>query len=279
MTDEVVLYRVEDGVAVITLNRPERMNAWTGKLQAQYFEHLAEADQSGEVGAIVLTGAGRGFCPGADMDGLAAAAGGRESNLGQAAGGSGNGRQERPMTFPITIGKPLIAAINGACAGLGLVQALMCDLRFAAPGVKFTMAFSRRGLIAEHGASWLLPRLIGTSRALDVMLSSRVFTSEEALDLGIVNRVVAADQLMDEAIAYARDLAKNCSPASMAIIKQQVYRHATLDLDTAWRESNELMAMTLAGPDFKEGVASFVEKRPPAFAPLGEGTPIDFPFD
>src|SRR5436309_9912685 len=194
MTDEVVLYRVEDGVAVITLNRPERMNAWTGKLQAQYFEHLAEADQSGEVGAIVLTGAGRGFCPGADMDGLAAAAGGRESNLGQAAGGSGNGRQERPMTFPITIGKPLIAAINGACAGLGLVQALMCDLRFAAPGAKITTAFSRRGLVAEHGSSWILPRLVGPSRALDLLLSGRIVLAEEAVELGLVDRVANPDR-------------------------------------------------------------------------------------
>src|SRR3954447_4353637 len=259
MADEVVLYRVEDGVAVITLNRPERMNAWTGQLQLEYFDHLDEANRSPEVGAIVLTGAGRGFCPGADMDGLAAAAGNQGSVARPAAASGASGRgEERTMLFPTTIGKPLIAAINGACAGLGLVQALMCDLRFAAPGVKFTMAFSRRGLIAEHGASWLLPRLIGTSRALDVMLSSRVFTSDEALELGILNRVVATDELLPETIAYARDLAKNCSPASMAIIKQQVYRHAALDLETAWQESNQLMAMTLAGPDFKEGVASFV---------------------
>jgi enoyl-CoA hydratase/carnithine racemase len=283
MADEVVLYRVEDGVAVITLNRPERMNAWTGQLQLEYFDHLAEANGSPDVGAIVLTGAGRGFCPGADMAGLEAAAG-RQGESGRSGGGGGGGggggqADPRPMIFPTTIGKPLIAAINGACAGLGLVQALMCDLRFAVPGAKFTMAFSRRGLIAEHGASWLLPRLIGTSRALDVMLSSRVFTSEEALELGIVNRVVPADELMSEAIAYAGDLARNCSPASMAIIKQQVYRHAAMDLDSAWHESNKLMAMTLSGPDFKEGVTSFVEKRPPAFAPLGSGTPTDFDLD
>ena len=279
MADEVVLYRVEDGVAVITLNRPERMNAWTAQLQLEYFDHLEEAQRSPDVGAIVVTGAGRGFCPGADMGGLAAAAGAQGGGGAPGGGAAAGGRADtRPMTLPTTIGKPLIAAINGACAGLGLVQALMCDLRFAVPGAKFTMAFSRRGLIAEHGASWLLPRLVGTSRALDIMLSSRVFTSEEALELGVVNRVVPTDDLLPETIAYARDLARNCSPASMAIIKQQVYRHATLDLDTAWRESNQLMAMTLTGPDFKEGVTSYIEKRPPAFAPLGEGTPTDFDF-
>lgn len=267
MADEA-LYRVEDGVAVITLNRPERLNAWTPGLQEQYFDGLARAAGSSDVGAIVVTGAGRGFCAGADMAHL--------QSIGEGGGGqrerSERPAEERAMTFPLTVGKPVIAAINGACAGLGLVQALMCDLRFAAVGAKFTTAFARRGLIAEHGVSWLLPQLVGTSNALDLLLSGRVFTSEEALTLGMVNRVFDAEQLMPEALAYARDVAANCSPASLAIIKRQVYRHVTLDLDTAWAESNRLMAASLRGPDFKEGVTSFVDKRAPAFAPLGEGT-------
>src|SRR3954454_2163100 len=159
MADEVVLYRVEDGVAVITLNRPERMNAWTAQLQVQYFDRLGEANASPDVGAIVVTGAGRGFCPGAGMGGLAAAAESQGTGGGGGGGGGGASGDERrsdprQMIYPTTIGKPLIAAINGACAGLGLVQALMCDIRFAAPGVKFTVAFARRGLIAEHGMSW-----------------------------------------------------------------------------------------------------------------------------
>ena len=182
----------------------------------------------------------------------------------------------RRMTCPLTVPKPLIAAINGACAGLGLVQALMADIRYAAAGAKFTMAFSRRGLIAEHGSSWLLPRLIGTSRALDLLLSSRVFTAEEAHELGLVNRVLPVEEVVPAAIEYARDLAKNASPASMAVIKQQVYRHATTDLDSAMKDSNKLMAASLGGPDFKEGVASFVQKRPPAFAPLGDGSPWEW---
>jgi enoyl-CoA hydratase/carnithine racemase len=245
------------------------MNAWTPPLQRAYFDGLAEAVASPEVGAIVVTGAGRGFCPGADMDYL--------QGLGGDDAGAGNEpRDDRRITFPLTVPKPLIAAINGACAGLGLVQALMADVRYAAAGAKFTMAFSRRGLIAEHGSSWLLPRLIGTSRALDVMLSSRVFTSEEAYELGLVNRVLPADEVVPAAVDYARDLAKNVSPASMAVIKQQVYRHAIADLDTALRDSNKLMSASLGGPDFKEGVASFVEKRPPDFAPLGDGSPWEW---
>ena len=266
MADEA-LYRVEDGVAVVTLNRPERMNAWTPPLQRAYFDRLAEATAAPEVGAIVVTGAGRGFCPGADMDYL--------QGLGEPADAD-QPADTRRITFPLTVPKPLIAAINGACAGLGLVQALMADVRYAAAGAKFTMAFSRRGLIAEHGSSWLLPRLVGTSRALDIMMSSRVFTSEEACELGVVNKVLPLDEVLPAAIEYARDLARNCSPASLAVIKQQVYRHATTDLDTALRDSAKLMAASLGGPDFKEGVASFVEKRPPAFAPLGEGSPWEW---
>jgi enoyl-CoA hydratase/carnithine racemase len=258
---EEVLYRVEDAVAIVTLNRPERLNAWTPSLETAYFDCLAEATASSEVAAVVVTGAGRGFCPGADMNYL--------QELG--AGGTRE-RDPRPMTFPMQVPKPMIAAINGACAGLGLVQALMCDLRYAAAGAKFTTAFSRRGLVAEHGSSWLLPRMIGTSRALDLLLSGRVFTSEEAYELGVVNRVVAVESVLAEAVDYARELAANCSPASLAAIKGQVYRHYTVDLETARRESDRLMGISLAGPDFTEGVASFVEKRPPHFPPLGEGT-------
>ena len=270
MAEDVVLYEVQDGVALVTLNRPDRMNAWTGEMEERYFDLLQQAADDPEVGAIVVTGAGRGFCPGADMDLLQGIGGG---------GGAGSGpfgEVRRPVTFPTTIPKPIIAAINGACAGVGLVQALMADVRFAASGVKFTTAFARRGLIAEYGSSWLLPRLVGTSRALDLLMSARVVKSEEALELGIVNRVCPPEALLPEALAYARDIAANCSPASMATIKQQIYRHATVDLDTALDESNKVMRQSLAGPDFKEGVSSYVEKRPPAFAPLGQGTLFDW---
>ena len=270
MSDEqVVLYEVKEGVALITLNRPERLNAWNGAIEVGYFDRLEEASLDADVKVIVLTGAGRGFCAGADMDLL--------QGIGQA-GGAGEQGPRRPPTFPLTVPKPIIAAINGACAGIGFVHALMCDLRFAAAGAKFTMAFARRGLVAEHGASWLLPRLVGQANALDILMSSRVFLAEEARELGVVNRVVPPEQLMDETMAYAADLAANCSPASMAAMKKQVYRHVASDLTTAMEESNVLMAESLRQPDFKEGVASFVDKRPPQFAPLsikpGEATSV-----
>src|SRR5581483_2590633 len=129
----------------------------------------------------------------------------------------------RPVIFPLSIRKPIIAAVNGACAGLGLVMALMCDLRFASEEAKFTTAFVRRGLIAEHGISWMLPRLVGPARALDLLISGRVVLGTEAADLGLVNWAVPADSVVERAVSYARELADQCSPASMAVIKQQVY--------------------------------------------------------
>src|SRR5688572_9911590 len=261
MADDVVLHEVrDDGVGILTLNRPERMNAWTGELETRYFQLLEDFDKSDDVRAIVVTGAGRGFCPGADMDLLQGLGGGGAS---LAAG------DRKPVTFPLTVRKPLIGAINGACAGVGLVQALMFDVRFAAAGAKITFAFARRGLIAEYGSSWILPRLTGMSRAIDLMMSSRVFTSEEALDLGVVNYVVPKEDVLEKAVEYASDIAQNCSPTSIAVMKQQLYGHALLDVDTALAESNKLMRESLAREDFKEGVQSYVQKRPPAFPPLG----------
>src|SRR5436190_1806261 len=161
-----------------------------------------------------------------------------------------------------------ILTLNGPCAGIGLVQALMCDIRFAAEGAKLTTAFSRRGLVAEHGISWILPRLVGPARALDLLLSGRVVLAEEAAALGVVNRVLAPDELLDHSLAYAKDLAANCSPASMAAMKRQVYADLERGLEPALSEANRLMADSLVAPDFKEGVASFVERREPRFAPI-----------
>ena len=194
-----------------------------------------------------------------------------ENNVEQGIGGGGSGDGGEPdirnATYPISIPKPIIAAVNGACAGLGLVHALACDLRFAAEGAKFTVAFSRRGLIAEHGLSWTMPRLVGQSVALDLIMSGRVFLADEAKELGIVNRVCPPEALLDETLAYADDLATNASPTSMAIMKHQIYNHPMMSLSEAMAESNRLMRESLRRPDFKEGVASFVEKRVPNFAP------------
>jgi enoyl-CoA hydratase/carnithine racemase len=257
---DTVLYEVTDRVATITLNRPERLNAWTGEMGTAYFDALDRAAADPEVRVVVVTGAGRGFCAGADMDML----------QGIGAGTAGGDPETRPHTHAMSIRKPVIAAINGACAGLGFVHALACDLRFAASGAKFTTAFSRRGLIAEHGVSWTLPRLVGQAVALDLLLSGRVFVAEEAYELGVVNKVVAADALMDEVRAYARELASQVSPASMAAIKHQVYNHPQLSIEDALADSNGLMKASLKGSDFREGVASFVERRDPDFAPLAD---------
>src|SRR5919199_1535839 len=206
---EVVQRSIRDGVALLTLNRPERLNAWTGEMERAYFDLLAECGDDEDVRAIVVTGAGRGFCAGADMQELQSIG---DGGVDEAA----RGRDRRPQAFPLTIPKPILAAINGPVAGIGLVQALMCDIRFAAAGAKITTAFARRGLVAEHGISWALPRLVGPAHALDLLLSGRVVLAEEAAQMGLVNRVLAPEQLLDETLAYARDMAASCSPAAMA---------------------------------------------------------------
>ncbi len=259
---DAVLYERRGAVATITLNRPDRLNAWSPDLHRGYFESLDRAAADPAVRVIVVTGAGRGFCAGADMDVLQGIGAGTTS-----ADGDDADHPDWKHTHAMTIPKPVIAAINGACAGLGFVHALACDIRFAASGAKFTAAFSRRGLIAEHGSSWTLPRLVGQAVAMDVMVSGRVFLAEEAKELGIVNAVFAPESLLEETMAYAGDLATNVSPTSMAVMKRQIYTHPSMPLDDALAESNRLMHESLRRPDFKEGVASFVEKRPPDFAP------------
>jgi enoyl-CoA hydratase/carnithine racemase len=261
MADDVVLYEVSDGIATLTLNRPDRLNAWTGALANRYYDLLEEAGASPDVRVIVVTGAGKGFCAGADMDNLQ----GRQTDDD---GGPVSPTTERLITHPLTIPKPIIAAINGACAGIGFCASLMADIRFAAAGAKFTTAFVRRGLIAEHGSSWMLPRLVGHAVALDLLYSGRVFLAEEAKELGVVNKVFAPDELIAKTREYATDLITHCSPKSMATIKAEIYRHWTADLVPSVKEANELMVRSFGYPDFKEGVTSFVERRDPDFEPL-----------
>ncbi|ACU70073.1 Enoyl-CoA hydratase/isomerase [Catenulispora acidiphila DSM 44928] len=258
---ELVLAERHGAVLLLTLNRPERLNAWNLALEERYFALLDEAEIDPEVRVVVVTGAGRGFCAGADMEDL--------SQLGTVDPDTlADERTRRPRERPLAFRKPLIAAINGPAAGLGLVQALYCDLRFATPEAKFTTAFARRGLIAEYGSAWLLPRLVGQSRALDLLMSARVVLGDEALAMGLVDRVLPGESLLSTTLAYAADLAENCSPASMALIKQQVYEAMDSDLPSAIEVSTRLMHESFRHPDAAEGVHSYLERRPPRFAPL-----------
>ncbi len=258
--EDLVLTEVDaDGVATFTLNRPERRNAWTAPMENRYFDLLAAADADPAVRVGVLTGAGTSFCPGRDM-----------SRLAEVAGRPVNISARRPQYAPRLFRKPLIAAINGACAGIGLTQALMCDVRFAARGARFSTAFARRGLGAEYGMSWVLPRYVGVGNALDLLLSSRVFEADEARELGLVNRVLEPGNVLPAAREYARDLARNCSPAAMAAIRHQVLADLDASFEEASRRSYAVMEVLNSGPDFTEGVDSFVQKRPPAFRPLAD---------
>jgi enoyl-CoA hydratase/carnithine racemase len=224
-----------------------------------YFESLDKAMADPNVRVVVVTGAGKGYCAGADLGTLqgANADDDDESIL--------DGRMQDEIT---RMPKPIIAAINGAVAGVGLVQALMCDLRFAADTAKITCAFSKRGLVAEYGVSWVLPRLVGPANALDLLMSSRIVMPDEAHAMGMINKVVPAAQLMDVVMTYASDLAMNVSPASMAVMKSQVYNDYEKDVATASKDALVLMGESFLRPDFKEGVLSYVQKRQAQFPPL-----------
>jgi enoyl-CoA hydratase/carnithine racemase len=276
MYDEI-LYDVKDPVATIHLNRPDRLNALTYGMLEELRHALAQAEQDERVVGIVITGSGRGFSAGMDMQSLGATAAGqtvRQRGARAALQAEPGDRSMGPdfqvtWGYLLTIRKPLVAAVNGPCAGLSFVIALLCDLRFASEKARFTTSFSQRGLIAEHGISWVLPRLVGASRALDLLWSARKLDAAEAERLGVVDRVVPHEELLPAARAYIENLAESCSPTSLMIMKQQVYRHLMQPLGAAMEESNRLMAESLTRSDFKEGVASFVEKRPPRFGPIG----------
>jgi enoyl-CoA hydratase/carnithine racemase len=257
MTDEV-LYAAADGVAVITLNRPEKLNAWSPAMTDLYLAALDGATADPGARAVVVTGAGKGFCAGADMTLLA----------GLADGGPRVANADRPpYQMEPAVPKPVIAAINGACAGLGLVRALYCDLRVAVRGAKITTAFARRGLAAEYGMSWLLPRIVGMPNALDLLMSGRTLLAEEAAEIGLVDRLVD-DDVLGAATEYAGQLARLSSPVSMREVKRQVWGDLSSSLEESVERAESLMAASFDGADFAEGVASYLDRRDPKFPPL-----------
>ncbi|MBC8752359.1 enoyl-CoA hydratase [Paraburkholderia sp. WC7.3b] len=259
MSEPEVIRKLDGHVLILTLNRPERLNAWTYDLGDLYFDLLDKADADPEVRAILVTGAGRGFCSGMDAEVLAQSASGAKRMPSKG----------RRMTHAMSIRKPIVGAINGACAGFGLIQALHFDVRFAARSAVFTCAFTRRGLNAEYGSSWLLPRLIGHGRAMDLILSGRKFDAAEAERIGLVNRICDDGELMSAALAYAQELATWCSPIAMADAKLQVNSDWDVSLNDAEDRAKALGHQPGHRQDFAEGVKSFVEKRAPNFIPLG----------
>ena len=270
---EEIIYEVADPVATITINRPERLNALTARTQVEIKHAMIAAERDERVVGIILTGAGRAFSAGADMRSLAEIAErravDRDDSLAQLEAEC-RGREVEPefsvtWSFIPSLKKPVIAAVNGPCAGMSTAIAAMCDLRFASDSAVFTTSFSQRGLVAEHGLSWMLPGLLGPAKALDLLWSARRVDAQEAERLGLVDRVVRGDELLATARGYIENLARNSSPASIMIMKRQVYLHLMKPLHEAMEDTNRLMAESLTRDDFREGVASFVEKRAPAF--------------
>src|ERR1700733_2691432 len=271
MPSQEILYCVANRVATITLNRPDKLNAWTAVMEKEVSSAMENAERDHDVRVIVLTGAGRGFCAGADMSLLSAVAEqgfvdqNREDQSREAArDGVPLDFQKRYSYFP-AIGKPVIAAINGPVVGLGLVITLYCDLRLASDAARFSTTFARRGLVAEYGMAWMLPRIVGIANALDLLFSARTIDAAEALGMGLVNRILPQESFLEKVHEYAQELASTVSPRSLRIIKRQVYEAMFQPLSEAFDVSvNEMMA-SFKTEDFKEGVAHFVEKRPPAF--------------
>jgi enoyl-CoA hydratase/carnithine racemase len=271
MPSPETLYQVADHVATITLNRPDNLNAWTGVMEQGVRSAMNEAEQDIKVRVIVLTGAGRGFCAGADMSLLKNAA---DRGVDQSKGGAIETREQRAGVRPDfqkkhsyfpAVGKPVIAAINGPVVGLGLVIALYCDLRWASDAARLSTTFARRGLIAEYGMAWMLPRLVGLPNALDLLLTARTIDAAEALRMGLVNQVFSQDVFRDKVLENARELASSVSPRSLRVIKRQVYDAMFQGLAEAFEISEREMLASLQSNDFKEGVAHYLEKRPPAF--------------
>jgi enoyl-CoA hydratase/carnithine racemase len=260
MSDDLILWDIEDGVGIVTFNRPERHNAQNQTFERQYIEILAEADQNPDVRVVLVTGAGRAFCVGGDFDTLDEIA---------ATGDFFDEQLPRVLTrFNASVRKPVIAAVNGAAAGSGMVYALSADVRFASTQAKFATGFARLGLAAERGASWYLTQIVGLGTALDLLLSGRVVLADEAERLGLVSRVVPPEQLLDTALSWAHEVIGKCSPNAMAVIKAQCYRDTSLHLLQGIAESADITFRLLRGPDLEEGVNAFREKRPAKFPPL-----------
>ena len=257
---------VHDGIGLITLNRPHRMNAWTGRMHTEYRWCLATLDRDPSVGAIVVTGKGRGFCVGGDAEALAGHVkkGGYDAGTPPSLEKPGYGVDplfEASFAYQFGLSKPILAAMNGPAAGVGLALACFADLRFAAAGARFTTAHGKLNLPAEYGLSWLLPRLIGLTRANELLLSSRIFLTDEAFDLGLLNALLEPEELMPYTYDYARRLTDTGSPGSLRETKRQIYTDLHRDVGAAVRDADALLERMMTEADYREAVSAFMEKR------------------
>lgn len=273
MPYEEILYSVADGVAEVTLNRPEKLNAWTLRMGAEVEHALRTADADPAVRAIIVTGAGKGYCAGADMDMLQGLQGGGDASASFGDLGELPPLDESlpaalrgPYSYPMALTTPVIAAVNGVAAGLGLSYMLFYDMRIASDRARFGTVFARRGLVAEHGSAWLLPRLVGMHNASDLLFTGRLIDAQEAHAMGLVNRVVPHDALLTEARAVASDIATWCSPRSLRLMKRQLYTNQFVDLGASMAEADREMVASFTTEDFREGVASFLGRRKPRFS-------------
>ncbi|MEM6707445.1 MAG: enoyl-CoA hydratase-related protein [Pseudomonadota bacterium] len=268
MSAPVIEYAVDNGIATIALNRPERMNAWTGRLHTAYREALLEADDDPAVAVIVVTGRGRGFCVGGDSQALEGHAqrgaydAGIKANIAKPGYGT-DPHFDASFAYHFGLSKPIIAAVNGPAAGVGLALACFADLRFAVRGVRCTTAHGKLNLPAEYGLAWLLPRMIGLARANDLLLTSRVFLSDEAAELGLFNSVHDADDLLPYTYNYARQLIDSVAPESLKQTRWQIYRDLHRDVASSVNDAEALLDAMMKEPNYAEGVRAFLEKRPP----------------
>lgn len=259
-----IAYEASERVALITLNRPHRLNAFTLETTAEIFDALRRAEDDAEVRVVIITGAGRAFSAGADIAIL-------DSVRGEAAAPSGgdlihNIRTENHSASEImTLRKPVIAAINGPCVGMAFTLAVFCDMRIAAESARMGMAFVRRGLTPEDGINWILPRLVGTGKAIELQIRGNLIDAREALSIGLVNYVVPDGDALKTAREIAQDIADNCAPLAVMEGKRLAYEALSSDLPAALARCGECTDRMHLREDFKEGVRSFAEHRPPRF--------------
>lgn len=273
MAFEEVIYQVEDAVAVVTLNRPDRLNAMTLTMAGEIRAAMQQATDDDDVRVIVLTGAGRGFCAGADAARLQSRASGEAVDQEETLPfvGAIEGGIDLPEAFAAkyawiaSVPKPVIAAINGAAVGVGMVLPMFADIRFASDTARFGTAFTKRGLVPEYGLAWLLPRLIAPSKAFDLMYSARLVDADEALAMGLVDRVYPTNELHAAVMDYAREMAKGVSPRSTRVVKELVYQGLDQGFDKAMNRSLDEMATAAKSDDFREGIAAWKDKRAPNF--------------